>query len=98
MKTKKYKDFLSDELKNPKVAAEYLNACLEENDTQLVLLALKDVAEAMGGITDLSKKTDTHRVTLHRVLSKEGNPEFKTLIDILRVLNIRFVFKPAKAA
>lgn len=98
LKTKKYTDFLSEQLKDPQLAAEYLNTCLDENDPQLILLALKDVAQAMGSITALAKKTCTHRVTLHRALSKDGNPEFKTFIDILRALNIRFIFKSAKAA
>lgn len=98
LKTKKYTDFLSEQLKDPQLAAEYLNTCLDENDPQLILLALKDIAQAMGSMTELAKKTSTHRVTLHRALSKDGNPEFKTFFDILRALNIRFVFKSAKAA
>ena len=98
LKSKKYTDFLLEELKNPKIAAEYLNSCLDEDDPQLILLALKDIAQAMGSITELANKTNSHRVTLHRALSENGNPEFKTFIDILRALKIRFIFKSVKAA
>ncbi|MBI5300233.1 MAG: putative addiction module antidote protein [Deltaproteobacteria bacterium] len=92
MKTKKYKDFLQKELKNPKIAAAYLNTCLEEDDEELMLMALRDVAEAQG-MGAIAKKTNISRVTLYRALSKGGNPEFNSLLDILRALRLRFSFK-----
>ena len=92
MKTKKYKDFLQKELKNPKIAAAYLNTCLEEDDAELMLMALRDVAEAQGMGT-IAKKINISRVTLYRALSKGGNPEFNSLLDILRALRLRFSFK-----
>lgn len=98
MKTKKFKDFLMKELKNPRLAAEYLNTCMEEDDPELVLMAIKDVAEAMGGMGEIAKRTKVSRMTLYRALSKGGNPEFYSLLDILKALRIQFSFKPNKKA
>lgn len=94
MKAKKFKKHLLEELKNPKLAAEYLNACLEEDDPELILLALRDVAEAMGGMGEIAKKTQVSRMTLYRALSGGGNPEFFSLFDILKALHLQFSFKP----
>ena len=56
-KTKKYKEHLSKSLEDPKEAAAYLDACLEDEDPHVFLLALKDVTEARGGMGQLSKKS-----------------------------------------
>lgn len=95
MPTEKFKKHLMQELKDPKMAAEFLTACFEDDDPELILLALRDVAEAMGGMSAIAKKTRISRMTLYRALSKGGNPEFFSLLDILKALNIRFSFKPA---
>lgn len=47
-KAKSYKEHLLKALKNPKEAAAYLDACLEDENIHVFLLALKDVAEAKG--------------------------------------------------
>jgi DNA-binding phage protein len=42
-----YRETLLDALKNPEEAAHYLNACLEDGDIRVFLLALRDVAAAV---------------------------------------------------
>ena len=44
---KNYHENLIKSLKNPKEAVEYINAALEEKDTDVLLLALRKVAEAL---------------------------------------------------
>ncbi len=46
--TVKYEDGLKASLIDPHEAAAYLNAALEENDQEVFLLALRDIAEARG--------------------------------------------------
>jgi DNA-binding phage protein len=48
--TESYRERLLDALKNPEEAAHYLDACLEDGDSRVFLLAIRDVAEARGGI------------------------------------------------
>lgn len=88
------------ELKDPQEAMRYLNACVqvafEENDPQLVLLALYNVAQAQG----MKKTADAarmHRVSLHRMLTKGGNPEWKSLFRVLTAMHLPFKFEPPEA-
>lgn len=50
-KTKSYKEHLLKALQDSEEAAAYLDACLEDKDCHVFLLALKDVAEARGGMS-----------------------------------------------
>jgi probable addiction module antidote protein len=69
-------------LLDPKEAAGYLNAALEEGDPLLFLAAFYDVARAHG-MQALAKSAKIHRVSLNKMLSKRGNPELKSLFKIL---------------
>lgn len=51
-----YRKDLLRRLKEPRYAAAYLNRCLEDEDEGAFLLALRDVAEAHGGIRPLAKE------------------------------------------
>jgi probable addiction module antidote protein len=89
-----YRDDLLKRLrKSQALCAAYLNAALEDED-KVFLLALRDVVDAKGGITKLSRKTGLHRVSLHGLLSGKGNPRLDNLSKILGALNIRLVVSP----
>lgn len=87
-------EYLSEALKDPKEAALYLNAAWEENDPALLLAALADVARAHGA-TRTAKKAAISRAGLYKSLSKNGNPEFKTFMNVLRAAGLQMTFKPA---
>ncbi len=76
-------------LKNPKVAAAYLEECLADGDVELFTEALKHVAEARGGMAMLSKETKLNRESLYRALSKKGNPRLDTLTKVLGAMGLR---------
>ena len=66
---------------------------LGDNESQEILLnALRNVAEAQGGLGKLAKKTHLRREVLYRVLSPEGNPELRTFTSLIHAmgLNLRF--------
>jgi probable addiction module antidote protein len=65
---------LFESLKNPAAAAHYLHARLEDEDARVFLPALRDVAEARGGIRALSRNANLNRESLYRMLSKSGDP------------------------
>ena len=56
---------------------------------KLLLVALRDVAEAQGGLRKLARSTRLHRGNLHKMLSKKGNPEVTTLIRLLNTFGLR---------
>jgi len=57
-RTKSFHDSLIQSLKNPVEAAAYLNAVLREGDSTLFLAALRDLAQARGGMVLLARKTN----------------------------------------
>ena len=66
-----------------------MNAALEEDDPELFLLALRNVAEAQGGIAQLADKAKLNRESLYRMLSDRGNPELRSLDALLHALGFR---------
>ena len=89
-----YRESLIKALKDPLEASEYLNAILEEGDVNLLLAALKDVAEAQGGITKLSRKTKLNRANLYQMLSKHGNPRIRSVENVLKVFGLKIGIMP----
>ena len=88
-KSRRYEDVLAEDLQDPAEAAEYLNACLEDGDPEVFLLALRDVARARGGVAKLAESTELNREHLYRMLSANGNPELRSLEALLDALGFR---------
>ena len=85
-----YRDDLLQDLKDSRQAAAYLNAALEARDEKAFLLALRNVLEAQGGIAKFSQKTKINRVSIYKMLSDRGNPEWGSVMSLLDALGIRF--------
>ena len=88
-RARRYEDALDEDLKDPAEAAGYLNACLEDGDPEVFLLALRDVARTRGGVAKLAEVTELNREHLYRMLSENGNPEFRSLDALLDALGFR---------
>jgi probable addiction module antidote protein len=89
-----YQEDLIEALKNPREAAAYLNAAMEEGDRALFLLALRNVAEAHGGMAAVSEKAKLNRESLYRMLSKKGNPEIKSIFTLLHSMGLKLSIEP----
>jgi probable addiction module antidote protein len=91
-------DIVIETLKNPEKARLYLEVAIEEfeadGDKEHFLLALRNVAEAQGGIGALAERTDMNRQHLYRVLSKNGNPRLDKIGAILHGLGFRLSVVP----
>ena len=68
--------------------AAYLAAALEEDDPAVFVAALGDVARAKG-MTQIARETGLGRESLYKALSAEGNPEFATVMKVVRSLGLR---------
>ena len=84
-----YRESLLEHLRDPEEAAAYLDAALEAGDRAAFLLAVKNVIDAQGGVTQVSRDTGLNRENLYRVLSERGNPELKSLEKLLKSLGLR---------
>jgi len=89
-----YREDLLRRLKDPVFAAGYLSKCLEDDEATF-LVALRDVAEAHGGIRQLAKKTHLNREHLFRMLSKSGNPHLHSLRQLVNAVGLKLTLQPA---
>ena len=88
-----YETRLLEDLQDPEEAAAYLEACLEDEDPAIFLLALRQVANAKG-MTALANETSLGRASLYKSLSKTGNPELRTLNKLLHAMDMRLSVVP----
>src|ERR1700741_3369767 len=86
--SKSYRDLLLESLKDQAEAAVSFFAELEDEDSRVFLLALRDVAEARG-ISHVAAEADLNRESLYRMLSEEDNPRLSSLDALLRALGLR---------
>jgi len=80
----------ADYIKNEKDMTLYFEACLEEDpgDGSLIRAALGDIARAHG-MTQLARETGLAREGLYKALSAEGNPEFTTVMKVIKALGLK---------
>lgn len=93
--TESYHEDLLKRLADPKYALMYLNACLEDENEGVFLLALHDVAQVHGGLAQIARKTKLNREHLFRMLSRKGNPQLHNLRLIAGALGYKFTLRKA---
>lgn len=87
-----YDDTLIERLKNHDYAVAYLNAALDESlkgdeeSQKVFLMALKNVAQAQGTMSDLARRSNLRRESLYRIFSEKGNPELYSFAALLHAM------------
>ncbi|HZW97121.1 MAG TPA: addiction module antidote protein [Candidatus Eremiobacteraceae bacterium] len=82
---------------DPKFAAEYLKVALEDTEEPAVLLiALRRIAEARGGIAKVAKAAGIERESLYRALSARGNPRLSTLVAVTKAVGLKLTVEAAR--
>ena len=89
-----FDEWLIESLRDPAEAAHYLNAAAEYNEPEYMLRALAQVARAQG-LSKTARKASLSRMGLYKILSKNGNPGFRTFFRVLAATGMRLEFKPA---
>lgn len=87
-----YEQGLKEDLSDPKEAAAYLNAALEDGSQEVFLMALRDVAEARG-MTKVAEDSLLNRENLYRLLSERGNPRLASLNALLETLGLKLAIE-----
>jgi probable addiction module antidote protein len=90
-----YEDGLDERLKEPEYAIAYLNSILVDNDPDLLLLGLRDVARAYG-FAQIAGDTGLNRESLYKALSKGRNPRIGTIMNILSAMGCSIRLEPIK--
>ena len=68
--------------------AAYLNVALEEGDLGLIMATLGDIARARR-MAVVAQEAGLGRESLYKSLSSDGNPEFATVLKVVRALGLR---------
>lgn len=78
----------AEHLETEEDMAAYLNVALEDGDPRLIMAVLGDIARArrMGSA---AQNEDMGRESIYKSLSPDGNPEFATVIKLVRALGLR---------
>ncbi len=74
----------------------FITAALETGDADFVRDALGLVARARG-MGEIAKIAGLNRESLYGALGKSGNPEFSTVMRIVRALGLTLFVRPAAA-
>ncbi|MDR1276967.1 MAG: addiction module antidote protein [Candidatus Accumulibacter sp.] len=83
--------------KDPAYAVELLNSILEDGDQAELLIALRQMTKAFGGVPKVAEKAQLNRTQLYRTLSADGNPEIRSLTAILKSMGLRLAVLPLSA-
>ena len=83
----------SDYLDNEEVIAEYLTAALEDENPDVFLAALGDVAKARG-MSKIAQTTGLGRESLYKALAPGAKPRYDTILKILHSLGVKIAITP----
>jgi len=86
----------ADHLQSREDMAAYLQAALEEGDPALIAAALGDIARAKG-MSQVARDAGLGRESLYKALSPAGNPEFATILKVVKALGLALHASPLVA-
>ena len=86
----------SEHLETEEDMAAYLDAALEDGDATLVVAILGDIARAKG-MSQIAREAGLGRESLYKALSTTGNPEFATILKVVRALGLQFHVQATRA-
>jgi probable addiction module antidote protein len=78
----------ADYLDSEEMIAAYLSAALEDENPDVFLAALADVAKARG-IAWVSQQTGLGRESLYKALAPGAKPRYETIRKLMRGLGVR---------
>jgi probable addiction module antidote protein len=83
----------AEHLDSDEAIAAYMDAAMQDGDPALFAAALGDVARAHG-MSKIARETGLSRESLYRSLAPGGNPEFGTILRVMRALGLRLTAVP----
>jgi probable addiction module antidote protein len=81
---------IAEHLESEELIVAFLETLLAEGSAQEVAAGLGHVARARG-MAQIACNTGVSQESLNRILFGDGNPEFATIINVIRALGIRLV-------
>jgi probable addiction module antidote protein len=99
MKDKTHDDSMVERFQSdPTYALELLNNILEDGEQGELLIVLRQMTKAFGGMQSIAEKANLNTTQLYRTLSQEGNPALSSLTAILKAMGFRLAVERVRAA
>ena len=78
----------ADYLDNEEVIAAYLSAAAQDDNSDVLLKALSDVAKARG-MAQVAKDAGLGRESLYKALAPGAKPRFETIASVMKALKVK---------
>ena len=78
----------SEHLDSPEMVHEYLKAAFEEDDSELLMMAIGNIAKAKG-MSEIARKSNLSRQNLYKALSSNSSPKFETIKKVIEALGYK---------
>lgn len=83
---------------DPALALDVINGILEDGDQAELLIVLRQMAQAFGGVQAVAEQAHLNPTQLYRTLSPKGNPALSSLSAILKAMGLRLAVQPLAAS
>lgn len=98
MKDRPHDDAMAEAFrKDPAFTIEMLNSILDDGDQGELMIALRQMAKAFGGVQTVAEQAHLNPTQLYRTLSPSGNPALSSLSAILGAMGLQLAVKPLHA-
>ena len=87
---------IADYLDSNEMIAEYLNVVLEEGDDSEIVVAIGNIAKAIG-MTKIAEESGMSRPSLYKALSEGAKPQFSTIMKVLKAVGGQIRVNPITA-
>jgi probable addiction module antidote protein len=96
MKDRSHDDAMAEYFQeDPAYAMKLLNAILADGDQAELLIVLRQMTKAFGGVQAVAEKANLNPTQLYRTLSPEGNPALSSFTAIVKAMDMKICLLPA---
>ena len=95
MKSKQADDAMAELYRDdPSFALEVINNILDDGDQAELLIVLRQMTQAFGGVRAVAEQAHLNPTQLYRTLSPKGNPALSSLSAVLKTMGLRLAVLP----
>jgi probable addiction module antidote protein len=99
MRSRPHDDAMAEVYRNdPEFALDVINAILEDGDQGELLVVLRQMTQAFGGVQVVAEQAHLNPTQLYRTLSPKGNPALNSFLAILKAMGLRLAVQPLTVA
>lgn len=96
MKDRSHDDAMAEYFQeDPAYAMKLLNAILADGDQGELLIVLRQMTKAFGGVQAVAEKANLNPTQLYRTLSPDGNPALSSFTAIVKAMGMKICLQPA---